>query len=123
MPRFIGNCLGKKFNKPKRQDLIFLNTNSPVSFSTNPIHGFWQGATVTYVAMQLAYWMGFKKVLLVGIDHDFEAKGVPGKIITLENGDPNHFRPDYFPRGFKWQLPDLAGSELAYRMAESVFLK
>jgi hypothetical protein len=35
--------------------------------------------------------------------------------------DPNHFAPNYFGKGFRWHLPDLEGSELAYRVAKHIF--
>ncbi len=30
----------------------------------------------------------------------------------------NHFDPNYFGPGFKWQLPDLQTSEIAYALAK-----
>ena len=37
--------------------------------------------------------------------------------------DPNHFSGDYFGKGFRWNLPDLETSEMAYRMAREYFEK
>ncbi|MET1254651.1 6-hydroxymethylpterin diphosphokinase MptE-like protein [Aliikangiella maris] len=77
-----------------------------------------QGYTVTFVAMQLAFHFGFEKVALVGCDHNFETKGEANKTVIAEQSDPNHFDPNYFSNGVKWQLPDLEQSELAYRVAK-----
>ena len=86
---------------------------------TSPISS---GGTVTYVAMQLAYWMGFQEVVLIGVDHSFTEKGTPNKTeMRSSEVDKNHFHPDYFPKGSKWQLPDLQRSELAYQMAKEAF--
>jgi hypothetical protein len=41
--------------------------------------------------------------------------------VTSEGDDPNHFSGKYFGKGFRWQLPDLEGSERAYRMARAAF--
>ncbi len=87
-------------------------------FFTNVTEGIWEGATVTYVAMQLAFYMGFEKVILVGVDHNFATKGVPNATVVSTGDDPNHFSPSYFGKGFRWQLPDLESSELAYRIAD-----
>lgn len=80
-----------------------------------------QGYTVTYVALQFAYHLGFKKVALVGCDHNFATKGSAN--MTVESGavDPNHFSDKYFSNGVKWQLPDLLGSEIHYKMAKEYF--
>ena len=81
----------------------------------------WESATVTYVAMQLAYYMGFSQVVLIGVDHNFITKGTPNTTITSQGDDPNHFNPNYFGKGFRWQLPDLETSELGYQMARQAF--
>lgn len=79
------------------------------------------GNTVTYVAMQLAFHMGFREVALVGCDHSFATKGPVNKTVTSDETDRNHFDPDYFSKGVKWQLPDLARSELHYSIAKDIF--
>ena len=76
---------------------------------------------MTYVAMQLAYFMGFEEVVLVGVDHSFATKGPAHEVVTSTGADPNHFDPTYFGKGFRWQLPDLETSELAYGLARQVF--
>ena len=80
-----------------------------------------QGHTVTYVAMQLAYHMGFKEVGLVGCDHTFATKGPANKTVIAGEKDSNHFDPNYFAGGVKWQLPDLTASELHYERARDTF--
>lgn len=105
-----------------RDEVVFVRPTSGPRFCSNlPIQGVWEGATVTYVAMQLAYYMGFSQVILVGVDHSFATQGPPHKLITSEGDDPNHFDPSYFGRGYRWQLPDLETSELAYQMAKAQF--
>ena len=80
------------------------------------------GGTVTFVALQLAYFMGFREVILLGVDHAFVDRGTPNKTETrTAAADTNHFHPSYFPQGSKWQLPDLHRSELAYAAARRAF--
>ncbi len=83
----------------------------------------WEGATVTYVALQLAYHLGFRQVILIGVDHDFASKGEANRTVVSEGNDPNHFSAEYFGKGFRWQLPDLATSELGYVMAREAFAR
>jgi len=101
--------------------VTYLRSVSRPHFSVDPSAGIWEGATVTYAAMQLAYHMGFKEVLLIGVDHSFVAQGPPHTVVTSTGGDPNHFDPNYFGKGFRWQLPDLETSEYAYRLARDRF--
>jgi hypothetical protein len=92
-------------------------------FSRTVTGRVWEGATVTNVTLQLAYHMGFKQVILIGVDHSFTSKGPANAIVVSEGDDPNHFSPAYFGKGFRWQLPDLETSELGYRMARDAFKK
>ncbi len=82
-----------------------------------------EGYTVTYVALQLAFHMGFEQAILVGVDHNFVTQGTANQAIVSQGDDPNHFAPNYFGKGFKWQLPDLAGSERAYTLAREAYSK
>jgi hypothetical protein len=80
------------------------------------------GATVTFAALQLAFFMGFQEVILVGLDHNYAERGMPSETeIRQAEVDQSHFHPQYFPRGSKWQLPDLYRSEIAYTIARQVF--
>jgi hypothetical protein len=81
----------------------------------------WEGATVTNVALQLAFYMGFQQVVLVGVDHSFTSRGAPNQTVVSEGDDPDHFSPDYFGKGFHWQLPDLETSEVGYSLAQRAF--
>jgi hypothetical protein len=80
-----------------------------------------QGNTVTYVALQLAFHMGFTSVALVGCDHYFKTKGPSNKKVRAGVSDPNHFDPRYFSNGDTWQLPDLIASDLHYEKARDIF--
>ena len=103
-------------------DTIFIRSlRDEPRFSTDITEGIWEGSTVTYVAMQIAYYLGFQKVILTGIDHSFTTKGKPHTVVVSKGDDPNHFDPRYFGKGFYWQLPDLETSETAYRMAKYQF--
>lgn len=86
------------------------------SFQPDITKPMWQGHTVTYVALQIAYYMGFNRVALIGCDHSF-----PYMSKTLVGPDINHFDPNYFPGGSKWDLPNLKMSEVAYKLARGAY--
>jgi hypothetical protein len=118
MPRFV-SWPGRRFVR----DATFVRCfwREPVGFSMDPRRGLWLGATVTYFTLQLAYFMGFETVVLIGVDHHFTTRGRPNEVVTLDGADPNHFAGEYFGRGLRWQLPDLEASERAYRLARQRF--
>jgi hypothetical protein len=105
------------------ENIIFLDTDytGEPSFSKDMTRRVFEGSTVTYVALQLAYYMGFEEVILIGVDHNFKTQGTANEAIVSEGDDPNHFAPNYFGKGFRWQLPDLEASEIAYRLAKETF--
>ena len=90
-------------------------------FSTDLLYGWCPGSTVTNCALQLSYYLGFAEVVLIGVDHHYSAKGPPHKLIKSKGPDHDHFSPEYFGRGVKWQLPDLVGSEYSYRIARAIY--
>jgi hypothetical protein len=81
----------------------------------------WEGATVTYVAMQMAYFMGFEEVILIGVDHNFKETGRPNQTVVSQGADRSHFDARYFGKDFRWQLPDLETSEFAYILAREAY--
>lgn len=83
----------------------------------------WEGATVTNLSLQLAFHMGIEQAILIGVDHNFASKGDANKTVVSEGDDPNHFMPNYFGKGVKWQLPDLDTSEVGYIMAREAYRK
>jgi hypothetical protein len=103
------------------QNTAYMNRLSGPRFSGDVGRGIWEGATVTFVAMQLAYYMGFTDVILVGVDHRFAVSGPAHQVVESKGPDASHFDPNYFGKGFRWQLPDLETSELAYTLARDGF--
>ena len=119
MPRFFSWRSRKFFPKSTSSNLpnFLYTTYAGAKFAEDIRYRVWEGATVTNVCLQLAYHMGFEQAILIGVDHSFKSKGEANKTITSDGDDPNHFDPRYFGKGFRWQLPDLDMSEVAYAMA------
>jgi hypothetical protein len=112
----------RRYVPTRRNDVIYINTSRGPGFSTDiAAMGLWEGATVTFVAMQLAFHMGYREVVLIGIDHSFSTQGPAHQLVTSAGDDPNHFDKGYFGAGYRWQLPDLELSERAYSMAKAAF--
>lgn len=85
---------------------------------------FFCGQSVTYINMQLAYYMGFSEVYLVGMDFSYS---IPpghtqnGNHIKSEADDENHFHKDYFGKGKTWKDPRLGRVLRSYHRAKFAF--
>lgn len=115
-PVFISEVFAEK----DMPETYYLHSMRPPLFSYDPSRYVYEGHTVTFVCLQLAFFMGFTKVGLVGVDHRFIYEGEPNEEKVMEGDDPNHFDPNYF-KGQRWNNPDLARSEEAYKMALEAF--
>jgi hypothetical protein len=94
-------------------------------FSCNANRSLWVGGTVSYICMQLAYYMGFSKVYLLGFDHSYIIPNDVDRLSTTElksvSKDPNHFHTDYFGKGYRWHTPQTERMEKCYRKAKCIF--
>ncbi len=125
MPKFI-NWNKRAYFNIHDPSCIFLKTRLVFrdDFSYDLSQPMVFGGTVTFTTLQLAYFMGFRQVVLVGLDHNYVEKGTPNTIEKRQlEFDRSHFHPEYFPKGSKWQLPDLVRSEVDYRIAREYYEK
>ncbi len=118
-PSFLSYRASHNVVRPLKH-IHFILTGGDHSFKGNLLEEISEGYTVTYVAMQIAFYMGFQKVFLIGVDHNYNFLGNPNEEQLLRGGDPNHFDPGYF-RNKKWHNPDLEASELSYHLARFYF--
>lgn len=89
------------------------------AFSFNPLVYVHGGFTITYINLQLAFYYGFEKVGLIGVDHYYTMEG-PAH--THQTGpDKSHFTPDYYQETDTWCRPDIKLNEPSYRIAKEVF--
>lgn len=121
--KFISGVPGVSLNGEGAGETYLLDTSLREPMFSSPEGPIWEGHTVTYVCLQLAYYMGFSEVVLLGMDHYYGEQHVPNMEIVATGDDPNHFHPDYFSGGTRWHTPDLGMSEVAYSLAKGVFEK
>ncbi len=107
--------------KPDAGTHFLFSTYTGPKFATDVTGRMWEGATVTYACLQLAFHMGFEQAILIGVDHSFAAKGQPNTTVVSQGDDLSHFDPKYFGKGFRWQLPDLDTSEQGYWLARQAY--
>lgn len=103
--------------------------NSPWgAFSVTPNVGLVRPHTVTITMLQLAAYMGFSEIVLLGCDTSYR---LPANVAQRESGsekivlrsttddDPNHFDPTYFGANRKWHMPNLAAIIHQYGEAQT----
>ena len=87
----------------------WLVTGKLPPFSDDITKCIYHGMTVTYFNIQTAVWLGFKEIILIGIDHQFknhfhvssperasvQCIGIPGRINQVQGVERNHFAENY----------------------------
>ena len=129
--KFFGNYLN--YCLKSNENTIWVN----VCYLYNDYYGFphfthnaarilWVGGTVSYLCLQLAFYMGFSEIYLIGFDHNYKIpddakKNNRSNEILSQSDDHNHFHPDYFGKGYRWHDPQVDRMEKAYRKAKEAF--
>lgn len=98
------------------------------SFTDNAAYcGFGGGGTISVIAIQLAYFLGFREIYLLGMDAsytvlptveqsgDYQLGGDVKMLLTsTADDDPNHFDPRYYGRGKKWHNPNVEEMKIGF---------
>lgn len=127
--KWFGNYLS--YAIPKADDTLWTNVSVDYrehrdwpKFGTDAGRISYCGGTVTYLCIQLAFFLGASEVVLVGVDHSYvvpDDEPLEGNTITSTRDDVNHFHSDYFGEGKRWHLPRVDRMERSYVKAEQVF--
>lgn len=94
----------------KDEKTIFINRIATeftgMDFFLEPVPYLFCGQTVIYICLQLAVFMGFKKIYLLGIDFswNFDDAEPDKEGFSVLKGDSPHFVTDYFKKGEKQYL-------------------
>ena len=117
--KFLSARCGDMF-QPNALTHIIDTSKPSARFSRDLTAGLEEGYTVTYAALQVAFYLGFQEVIIIGMDHRFEYVGKPNEAKFLSGPDKNHFCSSYFSNE-NWDNPDLVNSELSYQLAKDVY--
>lgn len=126
-PAYLGYCL------EPGPETIYFNHRARKSyphafdFSTDAASITYTGCTVTFTCLQLAHYLGFRELFLIGVDADYsipdDAKHSDDYgtgVLDMGSDDPNHFHPDYFGKGKRWHDPQVDKMLEAYQEARGV---
>lgn len=116
--RFVGYYDNSEFDLLRRFAFIrlYLKPFYPdyPRFSEDLLFGIYEGFTVTYMCIQIAAFMGFREIVLLGIDHNYSAEILPNGHIKHNNLEKDHFDVNDKVDN----LPQLYKSTLAYKAAK-----
>jgi len=115
-PYWLGYCINEDDNT------FFFNSVGYAEFSKDINTNVSWRSTVSFFQMQIAYWLGYKRVLLIGFDHSYDQKSSAqeGDILLCDEDDKNHFDPRYF-KGKLWQAADVKNMEAMYLLVKQAF--
>ena len=86
-------------------------------FSEDMLKGFYEGFTVTYMCLQLAIYMGFKEIYLIGVDHNYSIELNPDGTLKEDKSIKDHFSDDdkitNIPQTFKSTLAYISAQKYA----------
>lgn len=90
----------------------------PPGFSDDISKVIYEGMTVTYAAIQIAVYMGFKEIYLIGVDHSYSATKKPDGTIEKHEGVKDYAFAELSSQKFSGAfVPQLEKTTLAYRTA------
>ena len=128
---FVRQALGEDRGYTYIEDLQNAMELSPpvFGFSENMLKGAYGGYSVIYLQLQLAYYMGIRRVYMIGVDFSFNVPASIKTQSTTELGEQilrsasevNHFHPDYRTPGEPWTMPKLEYQKLAFARARRAF--
>jgi len=101
------------------------------SFEPNVVYsGFGGGGTIGVIAIELAFFMGFREIYLIGTDVSYSitktvkqsgrdqfGDGVKLELESTQNDDQNHFDPRYFGKNKKWHNPNVREMKIGFARA------
>jgi len=91
-------------------------------FSSDACRVLYCGYMVTYISLQLAYFMGFTNVYLVGVDFAYSPYDTGSNTFVHAPHHPqDHFTPDYYSPGEKRYVPQLNLAETALACARGFY--
>lgn len=123
----------EKWFRPSETTFFFKEKGLPMDqgfdprFSCDIREGIYGGYTVSFTLIQLAFYMGIRDIVLIGMDHRYRLPKkrarhpVYGEVLVSE-GEMNHFHKEYRPPGEIWSIPRPHYQEQAYRLAGETLL-
>ena len=102
-------------------ELLMHNWLEHGDFSTDAHKGIYQCETIIAEAIQVAYYMGFSKVYIIGVDFSYNMQSVDKENKTFVNGEGNYFIKGYSRPGEILNLGNERSNILGFTAARKAF--
>ena len=99
------------------RQVMDLNNDRTPKFTNEANKWIGWGATVTYTAIQLAIYMGFEEIYLLGIDHNFRVTQNNKGEIIVDNNVKDYFCDEYNKDKEELYIPNVENTTLSYIIA------
>jgi hypothetical protein len=110
-------------NMSKKSNQYFIKDKFSPKFTYDLTKRIGSGKSVTYACIQIAFYMGFDEVYLIGKDHSYNTEARTGTYFISDGNETNHFIKGYYKPGMVWDAPDYETEEFVYRLSEKAFKK
>ena len=116
VPFWLANCINPT------DETAFVSATLRPRFNGELAGEFSWRSTVSFLNMQLAYALGYRRALLIGFDHSYVQPDdvSEGDEIRQLGHDVNHFDSRYF-QGRTWQAADTTQMDVVYSLARDAF--
>ncbi len=119
--KFISNSLKQYFSQ--EEGVCWLKDKGDRKFSDDIVQKAAGRYTVMFFIFQIAYFMGFTELYLLGVDFNYKDTQITGEqssfgdIIGINQGEVNHFHHDYYKKGEKWNVPKINEQYISFQTA------
>lgn len=121
MPCFFPFSLRKHFSKKENQ--YFIGGKFSHDFQPDGSSLLGNAKSITYILMQIAFYMGFQEVYVIGKDHSYNTTATAGTGLKATGEEGNHFIKGYYKPGMRWDAPDYIAEEYEYEMTRKAYEK
>jgi hypothetical protein len=100
-----------------------LNTSSLVSSIDPYLNGFYEGSTITVFNIQIAMWLGAKKIYITGLDHFYNEKIRTKAGSKVMHNHTNHFSDNYRKKNEIVNNAPITALEKSYKLINDFAIK
>lgn len=127
--KWIGILRDSPYKRIKNANYIELKNEAfypeKPQFAEDISDGVFEGFTVTYMCLQIAMYMGFSKIYLLGIDHNYSIDAMPDGTVIKNEGVQDHFSKadqiDNIPQTYKSTLAYEAARQYAQKHGIKIY--
>jgi hypothetical protein len=116
--RFFPEYFRDKISKGNFYNRLPSSYETEGRFSLDAGKGVYTGCTITAEMIQFAYFMGFRRIYLIGVDFSYQITKKMDDATYAYQGESNYFIPGYLKPGEIADVPNINANLLAFQAAK-----